>query len=379
MAENANITEAKILKRTPPILMGISLKCWIQNLLNAGASLSNLPFVIMVTLVIIFLSPLRLYESLRLRKILPKVKITHPPVFIIGCPRSGTTHLHNILSQHTDFGFISTPEASGFPYSHLISTPDTFLHKKLKHFKMKRNMDNMLVSADLPQEEEFAMGTISPYSFMMGIFFKNHLKWCIDNTLLANNPNKKAINRWKKDYSYVLKKITFLRQGKPLLLKNPFNTARIKWLLELYPDAKFIHIYRNPYDVFPSLMNLFIKSGKETHSHHKTSELEKNVFKLYTILLQGYFEQQKLIPPQNLVEVKYEDLEKNSLEEITRLYNQLNITCTKENIDAITKYINHQKNYEKNKFSLDYEKIKTIYQHWHFTIDKWGYLPPKVN
>jgi len=39
---------------------------------------------------------------------------------------------------------------------------------------------------------------------------------------------------------------------KRLLSKNPPNTARITALLELFPEASFIHIYRSPYKVYLS-------------------------------------------------------------------------------------------------------------------------------
>ena len=37
------------------------------------------------------------------------------PVFIVGYWRSGTTHLHNVLSQAPQFGYVS-PLAAGLPW-----------------------------------------------------------------------------------------------------------------------------------------------------------------------------------------------------------------------------------------------------------------------
>ena len=48
-------------------------------------------------------------------------------------------------------------------------------------------------------------------------------------------------------------------KGKRLILKNPTNTARIKFLLELYLEAQFIHISRNPYVVYMSTIHFYKK------------------------------------------------------------------------------------------------------------------------
>lgn len=41
-----------------------------------------------------------------------------------------------------------------------------------------------------------------------------------------------------------------------LLIKSPVHTARVKLLLELFPDAQFIYIHRHPFDVFKSAVNM---------------------------------------------------------------------------------------------------------------------------
>jgi len=71
---------------------------------------------------------------------------------------------------------------------------------------------------------------------------------------INNNGN---IDRWKTTYDYFLKKISYKNNGKPILLKSLVNTAKIKQILDLYPNAKFIHIHRNPYDVYFSTWKLY--------------------------------------------------------------------------------------------------------------------------
>jgi hypothetical protein len=46
-----------------------------------------------------------------------------------------------------------------------------------------------------------------------------------------------------------------LRHGgtKPLLIKSPVHTARVRLLLKLFPKAKFIYIHRHPLQASPGL------------------------------------------------------------------------------------------------------------------------------
>ena len=63
------------------------------------------------------------------------------------------------------------------------------------------------------------------------------------------------VERWKAAFVRFLKKLT-LEHDRPMLLKSPPHTGRIKLLLELFPDARFVHIRRNPYTVFQSTRHL---------------------------------------------------------------------------------------------------------------------------
>ena len=41
------------------------------------------------------------------------------------------------------------------------------------------------------------------------------------------------------------------------MLKSPTHTARVRTILEVFPDAKFIHIVRDPLVLFPSTVRLW--------------------------------------------------------------------------------------------------------------------------
>jgi len=108
----------------------------------------------------------------------------------------------------------------------------------------------MHLSLDDPQEEEFAMAETSGYSFYHQWSFPRKGRELFEKYALFRNVPDDEVDQWKNLYVSILKKAAYSHRGKRLIVKNPANSARIKILLELFPHARFIHIYRNPYIVF---------------------------------------------------------------------------------------------------------------------------------
>ncbi|MFH7027195.1 MAG: sulfotransferase family protein [Heteroscytonema crispum UTEX LB 1556] len=96
--------------------------------------------------------------------------------------------------------------------------------------------------------------------------------------------------------------MTLSANQKRLIVKNPINTARIKILLEMFPDAKFIHIYRNPYSIYASTNTLYKKLvrilGFQTINE---AQLEENIIFIYKQMMQNFLVDKNSIPPENLI------------------------------------------------------------------------------
>ena len=116
-------------------------------------------------------------------------------------------------------------------------------------------MDNMAAGWNHPQEDEFAlcnMGARSPY---LTIVFPNRPPQ--DQEYLdLERVSPEGLRRWKAKLRWFLQCIT-LRNPKRIVLKSPPHTCRVKVLLEMFPKAKFVHIVRDPYVIFPSTVNLW--------------------------------------------------------------------------------------------------------------------------
>ena len=346
------------------------LRLLAQNQFRIG--LIGLPRILYSLLMSSVLSPLNVYEKIKYDKQIKQIVIDKHPIFILGHWRTGSTYLHNLLSQDEQFAY---------PTTFQTVTPGVFLRfekwiKPLVDSSLpeKRPQDDVDLNVDLPQEEEYALGNISPYSFYNGWCFPRNME-LYNNYVDMKDISKEKIEEFKKIYMYYVKKLTLYYNGKQLVLKNPSNTSRIKILLDMFPDAKFIHIYRNPYHVFLS-MKRNIEKEMTLYCLQKPWDeetFEKSMVNLYNRMHAKYFEEKKLIPPGNLVEIRYEDFLVNPLEKMEKIYDQLEIAGFEENKKRFEEYIKSQSKVKVSKYKIDDALKQKIYGYLKYTIDLWGY------
>ena len=128
------------------------------------------------------LSTLAPLQAKRYRKLLADKSLEHDPVFILGHWRSGTTFMHNVFSCDKHFGYNTTYQTV-FP--HLMMWGQPFFKKNMSWLMPdKRPTDNMELAVDLPQEEEFALANMMPYTYYNFWFLPKYQQEYADKYLL---------------------------------------------------------------------------------------------------------------------------------------------------------------------------------------------------
>jgi len=357
-------------------LFGIKFRNWLKILEeNHGIDTKYFARGTFITLASIFTGPIRYFFKLKYDQKINKLKIKKPPVIIIGHWRSGTSYLHELLSQDPQFCYVSLWHTM-LPDSFLVldRTKD-FLSNFLPN---KRPMDEIRVEADGPYEEEAALAVLFPYSFFHCLHFPRNAEQQYLKSIHFHGLNPEEMEHWKRIYLKFMKTVTFANNRKRLLLKNPANTTRIKTLLEIFPDAHFIHIYRNPYKVYFSTIKMRNKVlSKLALQNASKKDIEDQVIRNYIRVMESFFEQKKLIPKQRFVEIKYEELVSDPIKEVKKIYSHLKLPGFKNALPQIKKYLDRQKDYKTNVYKIEEKTLKHIYDNWKFTIDLWKYKPPK--
>jgi len=360
-----------------PPAVGYSFRVLFYLFGNHAISFKFLIRTILTLLINIINWPFRTYEKLFINKKYSRTQIEKEPIFIIGHWRSGTTHLHNILCQDPQMAYTTTFQ-SVFPDT-LFNKAGRFLFEGFARILIPgtRKGDNVTLGTTLPQEEEFALGDKTPISFYYFWMFPRSLKKFYEQFVRFRNIDTAVIDSWKKDYKLLISKAMKNTGRERFLSKNPPNTARIKVLLEMFPNARFIHIHRNPVEVYLSTHNFFDKMLPHLQLQSiEASVLDDHIFELYKNLMEDYLEQRELIPKGHLVELAFETLETDPKTCIRQIYKDLDLSGHDKSQPYFEAYLNKMKSYQKNKHRITEALMKRIQNEWGFAMKEWGYGVP---
>jgi hypothetical protein len=238
----------------------------------------------------------------------------------------------------------------------------------------KRPIDNMEAGFDRPQEDEFAlaaMGLPSPYRNI--IFSNNGLN--IDSEYLTlRNVSAEERKTWLDGLDTFLKTLTFQSPDKRIVLKSPPHTGRIKTLLERYPNAKFIHIHRNPYSIFPSTYNLWMRLSRDEGAQRPSGKgMEEYIFANLTTMYDAFAEDVQQLPANQFCDIAYKELTSAPVETLEKIYRTLELGGFDEVRSVFQQYAESQREYKKNKFSMDPVLKAQIAARWKSYFERYGY------
>lgn len=358
----------------PRIWEGSDFFAWIRLLARNRFAVhpSYLYIAVIVTFVSFCHTLVRLWQQIVLGSPVAKTPVKYDPIFIIGHWRTGTTLLHEFLILDENHNYPTTYEC--MEPNHFLLTEDLFSRWFRFLTPTHRPMDNMAAGFDRPQEDEFALcmlGQPSPYSI---IAFPNHLPkraGCLDLDELPPRTRE----GWKKTFYRFIQQLTY-KNPKRLVLKSPPHSCRIKTLLELFPDARFVHIVRDPTVVYPSTVRLW-KALYRAHSLQRPTfeGVEEYVFGTGLHLYEKLEEGRKLVPQSRFHEVHYEDLVRDPLRQMQLLYEKLALDGFDNMRPRLEKYLESIKGYETNRYEITPELRAKITQRWGPILRQYGYAP----
>lgn len=311
-------------------------------------------------------------EERRYGQAVEGVEITQAPLFILGHWRSGTTLLHNLLARDTtQFAFANTYQVVN-PRT-FLSTEDVNTRRFARMVPPTRPMDNMKLGFQTPQEDEFAPLLLTSCSLYLGISFPRRAEY-YSRYLTFRDVPRAEIERWQAAFIWFCRKLT-LKYDRALLLKSPPHTARIPLLLEMFPNARFVHIHRNPYRVFQSQRHYFDTAVWYTYLQKPDpGKIDEGILQRYSALYGAFFEDRSLIPEGRFCEISFDDLERDPVGEVRTIYEKLSLPGFREFQPQLRSYVDSLSGYRKNDYSpLDEQNRSRVAEAWTNSFQKWGY------
>jgi hypothetical protein len=356
----------------PGVLAGITLGDWLTLLCENRFSVDPpyLARAAAISFAAVMNSAFRWYEEHRYGDRWKDVAVP-PPLFVLGHWRSGTTHLHYLLGLDDRF---ACPNLYAVHYPHtFLTTEQRFSGLTAFLLPKHRPYDNVRLELAVPDEDEFAM-CVSGFttSYLTGVFPRRAGHY--ELFLTFRNASPQAVARWKSSLRLFLQKLT-LRDGKPLIVKSPPHTCRIKLLLEMFPEARFVHIHRDPIAVFQSMVHTH-KTGLPFARLQCTEQFDwtERVIRQYRELYDAFFEERGLISAGRFHEIRFENLEKDPLGEMRKLYDALALPEFARVEPALRTYLDSQSDYRKNEFcELAQDIRRRVASEWRRCFEEWGY------
>jgi hypothetical protein len=301
-----------------------------------------------------------------------KAVVSHPPVFVLGFWRSGTTLLHELLCQDPQFGFPSTYACMN--PSHFVLTEARVSGYKARE-QTTRPMDNMSYSWVSPQEDEFALfalGAPSPYESLIVPSLMRDPKTLVD--LRQRSAAEQKI--WGETLRRFLLLLT-IQQRKTMVFKSPPHGFKLPLLLSMFPQSRYIVIERNPYEVFVSNLKLWRTLINQYAVESSSSdEIEQFVLAAYLMHEDAIAEGKNGTDANRLAFVRYEALTADPIGEMERLYRELEISNFEQARPSLEEYVAGVAGYARNHFALSPTQKARVEDSWGPVIRAKGYAWP---
>jgi hypothetical protein len=292
------------------------------------------------------------------------------PLFVLGHYRSGTTYLHNLLSVDPRFAF---------PNYYQAVFPATFLSSEASGSRLgfltprKRPYDDVRLGLDAPAEDELAL--------CADTLLSPHMSWHFPTRdgyrrryLTLRDAGSAEREAWKGSLRRFAQKL-ILKSGRRLVLKSPCHTARVPLILETFPDARFVHIHRDPFAVFRSTRHMEIEVGPlYQYQERDLTGLDDDILWRYRRMYDAYLEDRDRIPAGRLTEVAYEDLVRDPVGTLRSVYESLALPDFEEARASVERYVASLESFRTNRHgSLEPRLVRRIATEWGAAFAEWGY------
>ncbi len=195
------------------------------------------------------------------------------------------------------------------------------------------------------------------------------------NFIDMENIQPQDIERWRRKFLWFVKALTVRHKQRQLVLKSPPHTGRVAELLHLFPNAKFIHMVRDPRKLYASTLRLW-KSLIDIQGMQNLKDDAALKDYIWTCLNRMYdaFERARpSVPQDRIVDVKYEELIANPEGEVERVYNHLHLGDASKIKQKVAARFQNDKEYKVNEHKIDAQLEAEVLQKWQKYAERYGY------
>ncbi|GAA4532650.1 sulfotransferase family protein [Mycobacterium paraffinicum] len=260
-----------------------------------------------------------------------------PPVVIAGLPRTGTTHLHNLLA--------APPTFRTMPYWESVEPFPLPAEAGVEPDPRRARMD---VAVGL-------INTVMPHFPLMHEMTTEHVHEEIQ--LLANDLSTMLfetladVPRWREyyqahdqtpHYEYLarqLKAMQFLRGGRRWLLKSPQHLEQVPVLDRVFPAGIVVFTHRDPVPVALSMIAMITYSARMHRSPVPVERIAASWIDRLEHMLTALVRDRETIGPERSIDIRFDDFMADETGVAERVYALAGEPFTDEVRTAIDDYL----------------------------------------
>ncbi len=306
-----------------------------------------------------------------------------PPLFVIATPRSGTTFLHHLLAldeeRFVSFKLYQTlapsvllergigqlqalDQRAGLGLERLLDAIDR------RMFTSWEGIHRVGLRALEEDENLFVYSLVSPALYMLFPAIRE-LPELVDISKLE----PRVIRRLASDYRESVRRLVYLSgsQRAPLI-KNVLLPSRMAVARRAFPDARYVHIVRDPREAIPSAVSLFYAMW-QSHSPSigpsspATRALADMFLEHYRILCAEGRQQ----PPETWATLRFETLVEDPIGAVQSIYDGFGWTISPqfrarlEQATADSRRFKSKHSYDLARFGLTDDDLRSaLGEHW---------------
>jgi len=265
-----------------------------------------------------------------------------PPVIVAGLPRTGTTHLHNLLSAGTTFRslpywesvepFPVAAEAGDVePRRERTGQATWFADEAMPHFKRMHEM-----TADHVHEEIQLLA--NDFSTMFFETIAEVPAWR-DHYLAADQTPHYAHLRLQ------LKALQHLRSGPPRwVLKSPQHLEQLPVLAEVFPGAAVVLTHRDPVSVVVSMATMVVYTSRMHRTPVPVERLAAYWADRIGTMLDTLVADRDVLGPQTSLDIRFDEFMADDLGAAARVFELAGEPLTEAADTAMRDYLaGHQR------------------------------------
>ena len=250
------------------------------------------------------------------------------PIFVLGLPRSGTTFLHNLLAD--DPGNL-TPRCwqTVFPYP--VEADKNGSRDRRAELTARQYSQFLLLAPELPSLHPLDAHAAQECIEITGHVFRS-LRFDTTHYL-------PSFQQWLDDAGHLeayrfhkrfLQHLQHQNGGGQWILKSPDHIFALEALCEVYPDARFVFVHRDPMKVLPSVARLTEILRQPFTRKIDRLQIGQQISDRWELGSKLLIEAADWLKssPERIMHVRYKDLVRDPFAIVTDLYRHFGMTLS---------------------------------------------------